>query len=69
MLLRLTKVWMIMSSKKCRCNHEGSNDVWELEAVYLKKLILAYYKIANFNSHLIRIDLPSPVLIAVLVFK
>ena len=37
-----------MTSKKFRYNHDGSYDVCELEAVYLKKLILAYYKIAYF---------------------
>lgn len=37
-----------MTSNKYSCNREGSNDVCKLEAVYLKKLILAYYKIACF---------------------
>ena len=37
-----------MTSKKCRYNHEDSNDVCKLEGVYLKKIILAYYKIVYF---------------------
>lgn len=39
---------MIVTSKRGRYNHKGSNDMCKLEAVYLKKLILAYYKIAYF---------------------
>ena len=37
-----------MTSKKSRYNRKGSNDVCKLKAVYLKKPILAYYKIACF---------------------
>ena len=37
-----------MTSNKYSYNREGSNDVCKLEAVYLKKLILVYYKIACF---------------------
>ena len=48
MLLRVTKVRMILTAKKYRNNRKGSNDVCKLDAVYLKKLILAYYKIACF---------------------
>ena len=35
-------------SNKYSYNREGSNDVCKLEAVYLKKLILVYYKITCF---------------------
>ena len=48
MLLHVTKVRMIVTSKKYRYNRKGSNKVCKLEAVYLKKLILAYYKMACF---------------------
>ena len=70
-----------MTSNKYSYNREGSNDVCRLEAVYLKMLILAYYKIAcflpsfdSYRSLWLEIVNPtfipfSSVFIAVLVFE